>query len=285
MKRISLILCILLADLLFCNTASSEFPVYPILKEPAQVNLLIPEEQRNEKYVRLLCVSVKISVLGAAGSGTICHYDSSTGWAYVISCGHLWKGNKSYDPQSPEKAKIISWYHNEVKLESPKTYDAEVLFWSNERGKDVSLLRFKPDWPANYAPISLHFHEEDCVLNSMGCDGGSEVARYEVRFSKMTEEDLLTEFNSPRPGRSGGGLLTDQVELIGICWGSSDTTTGNGVGYFTPLKSIRKVFSDNEHSWLIGIKKDLETIPIIDWDNKGKQYDRHYVPIPSFVMF
>lgn len=286
MKRMSLVVCILLANLLFCNITPAEVPVHPILREPAQVNLLIPEEQRDEKYIKFLCVSVKISVSGAAGSGTICHYDPSTGWAYVISCGHLWKGNKSYDPLDHEKAKIIVWYHNEKKLDKPMAYEAEVLFWSNDRGKDVSLLRFRPDWCANYAPIGMHFHEQEgMVLNSMGCDGGSEVARYEVKFSKINQEDLMTELNSPRPGRSGGGLLNDQGELIGVCWGTSDTVSGDGTGYFTPLKSIRKVFADNEHSWLLGVKKDLETIPVRDWENKRAQYDRHYVPTPSFMFF
>jgi hypothetical protein len=281
-KRISFILCILAATLLGRNTFPAE-PVHPILNEAARVNLLIPQEQRDEKYIKLLQVSVKISVSGAAGSGTMCHFDESSGWIYVVSCGHLWNGNKSYDPSNLEKARITVWYQNGLKLNNPKTYEAEALFWSNDRGYDVSLLRFKADWIPEYAPFARHFHEEKGqMLNSMGCDGGGEVARYEVQFLEMSGKDLTAVKNSPRPGRSGGGLINNEGRIVGVCWGSSDITTGDGVGYFTSLNSIEKVFSKNGHAWLMNIRKDLELIPIKDWTGSGQKYDRHYVPVPNF---
>ena len=46
-------------------------------------------EQRDPKYIDFLSSSVKISVSGGSGSGTICYYDPEENWAYVISCGHL----------------------------------------------------------------------------------------------------------------------------------------------------------------------------------------------------
>lgn len=281
MKRLFIPL-ILYLYLFACNTSfSSGGPFYPILEEAAQVNLFVPEEQRDEKYIRFLCVSVRVSVNGSAGSGTICHFDESEGWAYVISCGHLWSGNKQYNPKRPEKARITTWYQNSVKLESPRSYDAEALFWSNDRGRDVSLLRFKPDWNPTYAHFASDLHEKKgLVLNSMGCDGGKEVARYEVVFLEMNAKDLIAGKNSPRPGRSGGGLLTEEGEIVGVCWGSSDIETGSGIGYFTPLKSIREVFSENDHSWLIDTKRELDLIPILDWDDPDRKYDRRYVPFP-----
>lgn len=282
MKRILLTICILAAIPMVRNTPAAE-PVHPILREATRVNLLIPEEQRDEKYVKFLQVSVKVSVAGASGSGTICHFDDESGWAYVVSCGHLWNGNKKYDPEKPEKASITVWYQNGKKLESPRTYEAEGLFWSNDRGYDVSLLRFKPDWRPDHAPFARHFHEEKGrTLNSMGCDGGKEVARYEVQFTEINGKDLMAVRNSPRPGRSGGGLITNDGEIVGICWGSSDITTGDGQGYFTPLDSIRKVFSSNEHEWLLNVQSDLESIPVLDWDRPKAKYDRHYVPVPNF---
>ena len=272
--------------LLCCNWAFSNPPVHPILKESAtQVNL-IPIEQRDDKYIKFLAPSVKIAVNGAAGSGTICYYDPDSDWAYVISCGHLWEGDKKYTPSKPEKAKIIVWYHNEKRLNEPKSYEAEALFWSNKRGFDASLIRFKPDWTPNYFPIATHFHETSgTILNSMGCDGGKEVARYEVKFVEKRPPDLITELNSPRPGRSGGGLLTDEGKLVGVCWGTSDISSGDGIGYFTPISSIKKVFVENKHEWLLNIHKEIETIKIYDWDNPSRTYDRHFVPIPNFLFF
>jgi hypothetical protein len=272
--------------LMCCNWAHSEHPVHPILRESAtQVNL-IPIEQRDDKYIKFLSASVKISVNGAAGSGTICYYDANSNWAYVLSCGHLWEGDKNYDPKRPEKAKIVVWYHNEKRLPEPKNYEAEALFWSNKRGYDASLVRFKPDWTPVYFPIASHFHEtKGTLLNSMGCDGGKEVARYEVKFVEKRPPDLITELNSPRPGRSGGGLLTDEGKLVGVCWGTSDISSGNGIGYFTPISSIKKVLTSNRHEWLLNVQKEIETIEIYDWDNPSKKYDRHFVPVPNFLLF
>lgn len=278
-----IVTCLILSVFfLFCNTSSLANPVYPILEDASQVNIFVPEEQRDEKYTRFLCVSVRVSVQGSAGSGTICHFDPESGWAYVVSCGHLWEGNKNYDPEAPEKAKITTWYKNSTKLQSPRSYDAEALFWSNKRGRDVSLLRFKPDWNPECSHFAEEFKaEKGLVLNSMGCDGGKEVARYEVLFLEMNGQDLIAEKNSPRPGRSGGGLLTEDGEIVGVCWGSSDISTGNGIGYFTPLEAIKKVFEENKHSWLICTKHELEIIPIMDWDNPARTYDKRYVPIPA----
>ena len=54
-------------------------------------------EERDAKYRRWLACSVRVTAYGGGGgSGTICYYDSTNNWAYVISCGHLFpRGYKS----------------------------------------------------------------------------------------------------------------------------------------------------------------------------------------------
>ncbi len=246
-----------------------------------------PIEQRDEKFIEFLSASVKVSVNGASGSGTICYYDPKENWAYVISCGHLWDGNKSYvEKEIKKKAKIITWYHNKTKLNSPKEYDAEILFYSNTRGYDCSCLRFKPDWIPDYFPIASVDYKLDksTILNSLGCDGGKEVARYEVEFLEYRGLDLITDKNSPRPGRSGGGLITDSGWYVGICWGTSDTSSGNGIGYFTPLNSIHEVFIKNGHEWLIRISESSgRNIPIYDWENPKNEYEWDFIPVPAGI--
>lgn len=257
------------------------FPTRPIHRDDAPQRLCDLKEQRAEKYWPLLRVSVKVSVQGSSGSGTICHYDGSDGWAYVVSCGHLWGGNRGYEPNNPSKAKVLVWYKEGPRLHSPASYDAEVLFWSNSRGKDVSLLRFKPDWTPSYAPISIELSPKPGdVLNSMGCDGGREVARYEVVVKSASGVDLVTGLNSPRPGRSGGGLVTDDCRLVGVCWGTSEPSSGNGVGFFTPLSAIAKVFDENGHSWLLRSGFMALDIPIVDRDRPKAAYDRYFIPTP-----
>jgi hypothetical protein len=249
-----------------------------------------PIEQRGEEYRKYLSSSLKITVGGANGSGTICYYDPAENWAYVISCGHLWEGNKSYKELQKEKLKatVTTWYKNDKKLESPKSYEAEILFWSNSRGYDCSALRFRPDWKPEYFPIAQMDYKlnKGMKLNSLGCDGAKEVARYEVEFEEYRGLDLITQKNSPRPGRSGGGLITDSGWYVGICWGTSDTVTGGGIGYFTPLKSIHEVFIKNGHEWLIRLSEfSSREIPIKDWNNPTKEYEKDYIPLPKSKLF
>ncbi len=286
MKRISIVFCIIAFYFTSINQSYSQEPFYPILRDSAMlVDFSLPKEERDKRYINFLSASVKISVKSSSGSGTICHYDQESNWAYVISCGHMWDGNKSYDPKRPEKASIVVWYKNGFKLPQTQSYEAEVLFWSNDRGFDSSLLRFQPDWSPQFFPIAPHFEiKKGMVLNSLGCDGGGEVARYEVKVLEYKDPDIVTEKNSPRPGRSGGGLLTNDGELVGICWGTSELT-GRGIGFFTPLNSIKAVFIKNKHEWILKKKMDLDLIPIYDWDRLKKISDNNLIPVPNFLLF
>lgn len=244
-----------------------------------------PVEQRGPEVRQWLSPGLKISVSGASGSGTIVYYDESTGWAYVASCGHLWNGSRLAEElkRNPVNAKVITWYHNNQKLESERTYPAEVLFWSNTRGYDSSLLRFKPDWTPDYFPIAPKDYviNKGTMLHSVGCDGGREIAHYDVEFVEYRGGDLITRRNSPRPGRSGGGLMSPDGWYIGICWGTS-AIDGSGIGYFTPLSAIHQVYTRNGYEWLLNVGQGTaaQKIPIMDWQHPNRQFERDYVPIP-----
>lgn len=243
-----------------------------------------PVENREAEYRNYLAASVKIAVSGGSGSGTIVYYDDSSGYAYVASCGHLWSGTASAEEvkRNPIQCRIIAWYHNDEKLAQPKEYSAEVLFWSNNRGYDSSLVRFKPDWIPNYFPIAPVDYQipMGSTQNSCGCDGGREVARYAVEIVEYRGMDLITKNNSPRPGRSGGGMM-DEHYYIATCWGTSNEN-GSGIGYFTPLKSIHSVYTSNGYDWLLNISKYwARDLPIKDINNNDKTFPRDFIPVPG----
>jgi len=245
-----------------------------------------PIEQRGAEFRKYLSVSVRINANGSSGSGTIVYHDKEKGWAYVASCGHLWNGSRSAAEleRRPVKVSVTAWYHNTQKLNSKKTYDAQVVFWSNRRGYDSSLLKFKPDWAPNYFPIAPKDYRvtEGSRQHSLGCDGAREVAHYNVEIVGLRGMDLTTKLNSPRPGRSGGGLLSADGYYIGTCWGTS-ALDGSGVGYFTPLSSIRKVYRDNGYEWLLNISGGVlaRKIPIYDWDFPSRKYKDSFIPVPG----
>lgn len=247
-----------------------------------------PDEQRGQKYAKWLSKGVKISVRGASGSGTIIYYDKDTGWAYVQSCGHLWNGNMSAKEgkRKNETAKIITWYHNEEKLSDTREYDAEVLFYSNHNNPDISLLRFKPDWAPKFFPIAPKNYDirRGDGAHSIGCDGGREVAHYDVKIVGERDgswRDLVTVNNSPRPGRSGGGLISKDGYYIGICWGTS-AFDGSGNGYFTPLGEIHRIMQREGYGWLLNVTSSLaREIPIVDRNNPQGRYPENYIAVPQ----
>jgi hypothetical protein len=259
----------------------------PIVGDDPYAHLAIggvPIDQRDEKFRKWLCVSIKISVQNASGSGTIIFYDTKENYAYVQSCGHLWSGNMNAEDGAKRKLNcdVITWYHNETKLDKPKSYKAEVLFYFNDRGKDCSLVKFKPDWVPNYFPISppdFNFNT-NVRLHSLGCDGGREVAHYDVRYLGERGPDIVTTENSPRPGRSGGGLMSEDF-FIGICWGTTDIQ-GNGNGLFTPLKVLREINEQQGFGWLNEIGSSwARKLPIIDRNNPQGVYPEDYIPLPK----
>lgn len=241
-----------------------------------------PVEQRSQEYYKYLSTTVRIWSNETYGSGTIIYFDSK--YAYISSCGHLWKKNKTSAElkKNPSSCQITVWYHNEKKLSSPKNYKAEILFTSNSYGNDCSLLRFIPDWKPNYYPIApLDYKIKNGMkLHSIGCDGTREVAHYAVEAVGFNEGgDLVTHKNSPRPGRSGGGLISDDDYYVGICWGTNNSQ-GLGVGYFTPLKIIHKKYKENGYEWLLNIFI-ARKIPIIDENNNRISVDENYIPLPG----
>lgn len=263
--------------------------VYDTNPHTAAQKYYAPIEQRGPEVRKWLSPGVKISVSGASGSGTIVYYDDLTGWAYVSSCGHLWSGTKSAEElkSRPSSAKVITWYHNDRKLDSPASYQAEVLYWSNSRGYDTSLLRFRPDWRPDYFPIAPknYAFKKGMLLHSVGCDGAREIAHYDVEYVEHRGEDVITQRNSPRPGRSGGGLMSSDGWYVGTCWGTS-SLDGSGIGYFTSLASIHQVCERNGYGWLLEVGQGTmaQRLPIMNWSQSQRQFERDYVPIPGSRM-
>lgn len=249
-----------------------------------------PIAQRGPEYRKWLAPSVRIAVTGARGSGTICYYDPQKNLAYVISCGHLWSKGEMTAEQGRNRnltCEIDVFYHNQDKLPNPRTYRANVIFYSHYNGADYSLLTFTPDWTPTYTPIAPVNYPipRGSKQHSVGCDGATETAHYEVEIIGIQGNDLVTFRNSPRPGRSGGGLLSDDGWYIGICWGT-ERKDGSGKGYFTPLSVIHGGFQRNGYGFLL--QQTLPTegelaqkIPIRDRTGPQQQYPKDYIPVPG----
>lgn len=226
-----------------------------------------PKEDRGPEYKKFLEPSLKISVKAGSGSGTIIYYDNSTNTAYVATCGHLWSPGVLTASQAKEKnikCTIQTWYKNGKKLEKPCQYEADLLFYSYKDGCDTALVKFNPDYKPEYFIIGPknYFYTKGEMAHSMGCDLAKEVAHYEVQIIGINGDDLVTTKNSPRPGRSGGGLVDNQQIYIGTCWGTS-LIDGSGDGFFTPLSKIHSFWNENGYGFLL-VNKEAKKIKIYD---------------------
>lgn len=260
----------------------------PVIELPYyKVALLSPGwEERGVEFIKWLSPSVRIG----GGSGTMCYYDSETGWMYVISCGHLFQRGRM-SREDYEKKRVVKtvevFYHNSKKLNIISKYEAEVLahVWGDSDSDifDVSLMRFKPDWKDPWflpiASLDFQYRESD-LYRSCGCDGRSEVAHYVVEFmgekKNGTTTELMTQSNGPRGGRSGGGLFTDDGQLIGIC-----SRGGRGYGYWSSLNQIHEFLKKEKFDYILQPTNLARKIPVVDEKVPDMKFPDDYIPLPG----
>jgi hypothetical protein len=271
-------LATLLASIPQENLKPAPMPLYQgTFRIPASASA--PTPNRDESVKRWLIPGVRVRVPGAAGSGTICHYDRNTNTAYVISCAHLFN-------RGDTKATIEVFYKNDKKLDTPAKFDAKVVsFKVGYYADDISIMSFTPDWTLStwfpIAPVNRSISTGETYF-SVGCDGASEVACYFVKPMGIDGSFLSTKENSPRPGRSGGGLIDKDGWYVGICVRTSDVS-GNGTGYFVHLKTIHDYLNANNLSFLLSVQRPndlLRMIPIVDRNSQQGTYPPDYIPVP-----
>jgi len=238
-------------------------------------------EERGPEWIKWLAVGVRFP----NGSGTICYFDPETKYAYVISAGHLFSGRSlRYDPnRKPKMTEIDVFYHNERKLDKPKSYPCEVLCYQNFSDSvwDVAICRFKADWDVEwYASIAPKDYKlkKGHNYHSTGCDGLTPVAHYSVKYVEERDRGPVTEIitveNGPRGGRSGGGVMTDDGQLIFIC------SRGNSYAYWTSLQQIHK-FLELESEFEFILNSDIAArVPIHDQKDPTRVFPPGYIPLP-----
>jgi hypothetical protein len=260
--------------------------ILPVAKIKYEERLSGPGwEERGPEFIPWLAPSVRIN----GGSGTMCFYDPQDNWMYVISCGHLFKDgyySREYYKKNPKSITVEVFYHNDKKLSQWKGYKAEIVchvceVWGSNGIWDVSLMRFHPDWENPvFAPIAPEDYkmESGKMYHSLGCDGRSEVAHYLVEFVNERQRGAVTEYvtvkNAPRGGRSGGGVMTDDVQLVAIC-----SRGGGDYGYWSSLNQIYKLLRREKLDFIL--ETPARKIPIKDMNNPQEEYPKDYIPLPG----
>ncbi len=241
-----------------------------------------PEPKRSENVRYYLKSSVLVVNGNIRGSATICHYDKQKNIAYLISCGHLFNGTAAPSDSQPS-CSIVVFYKNNVKLEKPQKFATTVI--CHNADEDISFMSFTPDWEIDdwfpIAPLDYPLKKGNSY-ESTGCDEGKEVASYTVQLSSgiTSGRNLVSIKNSPRPGRSGGALLSSDGYYLAIVWGTSEYS-GAGEGYYVPLRRIHAYANQyKETSFLLSVTKNniLEQVKIIDLTGKNTIFHKNFIP-------
>lgn len=278
MKKTAFILLLLLLYSPLVLAFERESSVRPVIELPCiSMPCRVGWEERGSDFIRWLSSSVRIG----GGSGTMVYYDDTRNEMYVLSCGHLYRMGRGRSGENKKFSTVEVFYQNDKKLPQPKSYKAEYLCHVWDGNYDVSLMKFQPDWKDPWclpiAPITYKMQVGQWYHN-VGCDGMRETAHYLVQFTKerisgVTE--IICENNSPRGGRSGGGLISDDGFVVGIT-----SRAGSNMGIWSSVQQIHKFLGEEGFQFILEGTMLARRIPIMDRSIRQGKYAKSYMPMP-----
>ncbi len=144
----------------------------------------------------------------SVGTGTV--VDGHGREVLAVTCGHIFRDSAG------QGRVLVDLFQNGQQ----QTVEGTLI--SYDLTRDIGLVSFVPGFDmarVKIAPAGHRFAQGDIVF-SVGCDNGSEPS---IRDSRITSIDRylgppnIEATGEPAPGRSGGGLFSQDGYLIGIC--------------------------------------------------------------------
>jgi thiol-disulfide isomerase/thioredoxin len=163
----------------------------------------------------------------SCGTGTI--IDARSGWALVLTCGHLFRDSQG-------KGRI------DVEMfgpDGPRRVAGELVSYDSEK-RDLGLVRMRVPGRVCVAPVAPADYQVaiDAPAATVGCSHGADptVERTRIRAkNKFVGPPNFQTDGLPVEGRSGGGLFSAEGYVIGVC-NAADPT--DNAGLFAALDSI-----------------------------------------------
>ena len=168
----------------------------------------------NSQERRALQATVRLKVEDPEGTsyatGTVIH--SRQGECLVATCGHVFRDSRG-------TGKITAEYGFESG--SPKSAVGELISYDSN-ALDIGLVAIK----ASEAIVPVRIANRQASIDrgrdifSIGCDHGENPTIRRSRIKNRAKYDQAIKYDiygRPVDGRSGGGLFTQEGELIGIC--------------------------------------------------------------------
>lgn len=161
------------------------------------------------------------------GSGTI--IDSRAGNTIVLTCGHIFR---DLDSSSVIEVDVFS-------TGKPVTYVGKLIKFDIE--SEVGLISIAPDFPLPVCKVARAGYQlrVDQPVESIGCGSGAPPKSYNIKITALNlylGADNIECNGVPKQGRSGGGLFTQDGQVIGICMAADEKKNR---GLYSSLKPIQ----------------------------------------------
>ena len=209
-------------------------------------------------------VRITLKYNDSPGSGTV--ISSTDEESIILTCAHIFhvKGTQPRPDQFKLPVQVELF---DGKLGGPggqtvrplgRPMGGEVIDY--DFGRDVALVRIRPGRVLPASPIVPEgwSPREGMKMSTVGCTNGEDATAWSTTitdpsFSGLSEKpdyEAIQCLYSPRRGRSGCGLFTEDGYLAGVCNYAFDSRISRGL-YASP-NSIRAILDRNNLSFLYG---------------------------------
>lgn len=196
----------------------------------------------DDMHERLLAAAVRLKVHDpdghSWGSGTV--IDARAGEALVLTCGHIFR-----DSQGRGRIEVDLFAPG-----SPRGLTGELIGYDDKA--DVGLVSIRTDFnltPIPVAPSDYAIAPGDAVF-TIGCSNAADPTVEESRINsigKFLGPPNLQVAGQPVDGRSGGGLVSADGYVIGVC-NAADPSDNEGL--FAALDSIHAALDTSNLSFV-----------------------------------
>ena len=220
----------------------------------------------------ILASTVRIHVLGSTqGSGTGTLIDCRSGYALILTCGHLFR-------EYVKEGGTIS-----VEIFTPNgTRTLEGKYIHHNEEADLGILSVAVDFPIQTVRVAQNDFplRKGLPISTCGCSRGADPTIQTGNITNLNRylgPENIEVSAVPVAGRSGGGMFSENGELLGVCI-AADVEDQEGMftslteihAYFRHLKMERFVHSPmNESRGTIDVPRQsiaLEALPPANTD-------------------
>jgi thiol-disulfide isomerase/thioredoxin len=215
----------------------------------------------------LVWASVRLRIEDSTGSscGTGTIVDARQGEALILTCGHIFRDSQEKGRAAAEGSR------RRIAVDLFGPVPAENIpgrLISFDESRDVGLLSIHVPGPVtvvHVAPPGYHVKLGERVIN-VGCNNGeAPTARHAsvASLDRYLGPPNIEVTGQPLPGRSGGGLFTENGLLIGIC-NAADRDDNQGL--YAALASVHEELDRARLAYVYrpGVEGPAESLAAVD---------------------